>query len=106
MIATMCLLALMVVATVTDVYQQKIYNWTTYSGILLAFGLAGLATVTNRTEFSEIEIMQSATGFAACGAIMVVCFVYPLQKKMQKWLMCEEPFAPFEKSCQQRLIRS
>ena len=75
MIATVCLLVWMVVATFTDVWQQKIYNWTTYSGILMALGLAGLATGLNRTEFSEIGIAQSVIGFAACGAIMLICFV-------------------------------
>lgn len=65
----------MVVATVTDIHQQKIFNWTTYSGILLALGLAGLATGLNRTEFSDVGIMQSMTGLAACGAIMLACFV-------------------------------
>jgi prepilin peptidase CpaA len=75
MIATACLLVWMVAATITDVWQQKIYNWTTYSGILVALGLAGLATGLNRTEFSEIGIMQSLIGFAVCGAIMLACFV-------------------------------
>ena len=75
MIATVCLLIWTVIATITDVWQQKIYNWTTYSGILLALVLAGLATALGRTEFSKIGIGESAIGFAACGAVMLICFV-------------------------------
>ncbi len=75
MIATACLLVCLVIATATDVWRQKIYNWTTYSGTLLALGLAGLATVLDRKEFAEIEIWQSLFGFGTCGAIMLVCFV-------------------------------
>ena len=75
MIATVCLLVWMIVATATDIWQQKIYNWTTYSGILVACSLAMLATVFDRTMFSEIGIGQSTIGFAACGGIMLVCFV-------------------------------
>lgn len=75
MIASVCLLVWMVVATFTDVRQQKIYNWTTYSGILVAIALSGLNSALNRTEFSEIGITQSVVGFTACGMIMLVCFV-------------------------------
>ncbi len=75
MISAACLLVLMIVATVTDVSQQKIYNWTTYSGILLAFLLAGIATWSNQSFWSEIDIRASLIGFASCGAIMLVCFV-------------------------------
>lgn len=75
MISTVCLLAFASVATITDLWRQKIYNWTTYSGMVVAFGLSGLATVLTGTELSDIGIMQSVFGFAACGAIMLICFV-------------------------------
>jgi prepilin peptidase CpaA len=64
----------MIVATVTDVWRQKIYNWTTYTGIVVAFLLSGLATAMNRSDFS-IGIQSSVIGFLSCGAIMLVCFV-------------------------------
>lgn len=74
MIATVCLIAFMVVATVTDVWRQKIYNWTTYPGIIVALVLT-LATTLSQTEIAEIGIDQSLIGFLSCGAIMVICFV-------------------------------
>lgn len=75
MIATVCLLILMVIAAATDIREQKIYNWTTYSGIILATGLATLASIFEWSELSEIGIQESAMGLAACGAIMLICFV-------------------------------
>ena len=65
----------MIVATVTDVRQQKIYNWTTYSGIALAFLLSSLATWSTESFWADIDIRSSLIGFAACGSIMLVCFV-------------------------------
>ncbi len=75
MIATGCLFALMIIATATDVWRQKIYNWTTYTGIATAFLLSGLATLLSQAVFSEIEIGASLLGFISCGSIMLVCFV-------------------------------
>ena len=65
----------MIIATITDVRRQKIYNWTTYTGILLAFLLAGLATWSAQAVWSEIDIRDSLIGFASCGTIMLICFV-------------------------------
>ncbi|MDG1873687.1 MAG: A24 family peptidase [Mariniblastus sp.] len=75
MIATGCLFALMIIATATDVWRQKIYNWTTYTGIATAFLLSGLATLLSQAVYSEIEIGASLLGFVSCGSIMLVCFV-------------------------------
>jgi len=74
-ISATCLLVLMIIATITDVRRQKIYNWTTYTGILLAFLLAGLATWLDQNYWSEISIRDSLIGFASCGTIMLICFV-------------------------------
>ena len=38
MVATVLLLALVAVAAITDLLRHKIYNWTTYSGILAGLG--------------------------------------------------------------------
>lgn len=65
----------MVVATVTDIWKQKIYNWTTYPGILVALALTLAATLLSRTEIAEIGIQESVIGFLSCGAIMLICFV-------------------------------
>ncbi len=39
MIAIVLLVGLVAVATATDLARHKIYNWTTYPGILAALGL-------------------------------------------------------------------
>jgi len=75
MVATVCLFLFAIIATATDVWRQKIYNWTTYTGIIVALLLAGLATWLGNLELSEVEILPSLIGFASCGAIMLVCFV-------------------------------
>ena len=74
MIASGCLLLLMAMATITDVWRQKIYNWTTYSGIVIALLLNLLATTMEREEIAEVGIQNSLFGFLACGAVMLICF--------------------------------
>ncbi len=75
MIATYVLLCLTVVATLTDVSQQKIYNWTTYSGIVIALILSGGQTLFASNVYSEVSFGASLTGLAACGGIMLICFL-------------------------------
>lgn len=75
MIATYVLLCLTVVATLTDVSRQKIYNWTTYSGIAVALLLSGIQTLLSSDVFSEIGLAESLVGFASCGGIMLICFL-------------------------------
>lgn len=75
MIATYVLLCLTVIATLTDVSRQKIYNWTTYSGILFALILSGAQTLWASGVFSNIGLGESLAGLAACGGIMLFCFL-------------------------------
>jgi prepilin peptidase CpaA len=85
MLATVLLLALVSVAAVTDLHRHKIYNWTTYSGILAALGLSGLRsllpTVTNLNEkrldylLTQTSLIDCIVGLLACGFLMLVCFV-------------------------------
>ncbi len=75
MIATYVLLCLTVIATLTDVSGQKIYNWTTYSGIVIALILSGAQTLQISGVFSEIGLGESLAGLAACGGIMLICFL-------------------------------
>ncbi|MFK7767853.1 MAG: prepilin peptidase [Mariniblastus sp.] len=75
MIASVCLLALMATAAATDIRDQKIYNWTTYSGIVLALALNAAASWLGRTEIADTGIIQSLVGFGACALIMLICFV-------------------------------
>ncbi|MDZ7617906.1 MAG: A24 family peptidase [Patescibacteria group bacterium] len=84
MVATVLLLALLVTATVTDVSRRRIYNGTTYLGMLAALGLnaAGSAAVSldwvrpeSLARLGWISLGESLLGWLACGAIMLVCFV-------------------------------
>ena len=68
-LTTWAMLLLTAVATATDVRNRKIYNWTTYPGILL--GLA-LQWATRGWEGAE----DGLWGFFACGGLMLVCFVF------------------------------
>jgi prepilin peptidase CpaA len=84
MVATALLIALVSVAAVTDVVGHKIYNWTTYPGILAALVLnaVGDALVRwghvdpkRREALSDIDLLGSLAGLALCGGILLVCFV-------------------------------
>jgi prepilin peptidase CpaA len=83
--ATILLLVLMAVVTWTDITRHKIYNWTTYPGILAAFGLNGLGDLLLWSGFVSAERLQSwgwislgssFFGFLLCGLLMLVCFVF------------------------------
>ena len=75
MIATAFLMGFMLLATVTDVKDQKIYNWTTYPGILVALLLAVLRYTLGWPDLAIVDIQQSLTGFLLAGGIMLLCFV-------------------------------
>ncbi|MEK6247971.1 MAG: A24 family peptidase [Planctomycetales bacterium] len=68
MLTNILLLLAVSVATATDLWRHKIYNWTTYSGILAAL-------VTSATDLSDIPLSQCVVGLSACGLVMLVCFV-------------------------------
>ena len=82
MLATILLLGPMLIATTTDVARHKIYNWTTYTGILAAFGfhaigsflLSGRIDATRLAKLGFIPFSESLLGFAACGLVMLVSF--------------------------------
>ncbi len=68
MASTGILLGLLLIATVTDVTRHKIYNWTTYPGMLLGLGVGALTGgVAGFTE--------SLSGLLVCGFVMLVCLV-------------------------------
>ncbi len=73
MIATVLLLCLLLAAVATDVTRHKIYNWNTYPGIIAGFvvNVRGWGTLGSGWE----ALQQSLAGFAACGFILLVCFV-------------------------------
>ena len=83
MVATVLLLALVLIAAITDLLWRKIYNWTTYPGILLGLAasaggwlaVAAGADPHRLAALGWITPAQSALGLAICGLVMLVCFV-------------------------------
>jgi len=86
------LTALLLVASATDMRRGKIYNWTTYSGMLAALilNVAGswwefgrdplywqniIGWVTP-SYYTNSPLTACLLGFAACGGCMVMCFVF------------------------------
>ncbi|MDB4638143.1 MAG: A24 family peptidase [Planctomycetaceae bacterium] len=63
-----CLLGLLLVATYTDLKDQKIYNETTYPGMLLGLILSAAFA-------GWPGVQHSLAGFLVCGTVMVVCFL-------------------------------
>jgi len=85
MLTTAILLVLLAVATVTDWRERKIYNWLTYPGILLALALNAGTTLWERYGVQSggppdwlgaVGLNESLLGLAACGAVMLVCYVF------------------------------
>lgn len=84
MITTALLLGLLTVTTVTDWGWRKIYNWTTYPGILLALALNGAVSLAALGGYVSEDapwhgapgLQQSGLGLAACGGLMLVCYVF------------------------------
>ena len=86
MVSTAILLALLSVATVTDVRWRKIYNANVYPGILLALGLNALAslwhvdavrgTADQFARYGFVGLPDSLFGLALCGGVMLVCYVF------------------------------
>lgn len=76
------LFALLAVATITDLRSGKIYNWTTYPGILIALAGSGVGWLAGSRGDGTVAILgfvppdDALFGFLACGAVMVVCFVF------------------------------
>jgi prepilin peptidase CpaA len=70
---TVMLLLFTATAAVTDFRNHKIYNWTTYPGILLAFAVHYLR---NGWDSEYLGLTDSLKGFAACGGLMLVCFLF------------------------------
>jgi prepilin peptidase CpaA len=62
------LIALMLVASITDVRRQMIYNVNTYPGIVLGF-------VFRWWDGGQPGLEDAVKGFAVCGGLMLVCFV-------------------------------
>ncbi len=70
------LLGLLLVASVTDIRQGRIFNWITYPGLIagLLFGAIHLSEA-GRLEFDTAGLTESLLGIAGCGGIMLACFL-------------------------------
>ena len=86
MFVTALLVGILVVTTITDIRWRKIYNSTTYPGMVAALLLSGLATwfgidVVNGTEqeaarWGVAPLDDALLGFLACGGLMLLCYVF------------------------------
>jgi prepilin peptidase CpaA len=79
------LAALVLTAAITDAARHRIYNWTTYTGMLAGLALAGLGWLCEIAAPGSFEDWQdivgwlamsdAIAGFLVCGLLMAVCFV-------------------------------
>jgi len=72
-LSTVILLLLTATAAVTDLRYHKIYNWTTYPGILLALAVN---TLENGWDDGYPGLKDSLLGLAVCGGLMLVSYVF------------------------------
>lgn len=75
------LLTLLAVATATDVARKTIYNWTTYTGIVLALLLNAAQpwlapNPQQAAAWGLVGLADSFAGLAACGGVMLVCYIF------------------------------
>ena len=90
MVTTVLLVGLLAIAAVTDFRRHKIYNWTTYSGILLAWAWNGIGEIVAKRSpawppgltrrllverLGWIGLEQSLYGFLLCGVVLLICYV-------------------------------
>jgi prepilin peptidase CpaA len=70
-LSTVLLLLLTATAAVTDIVSHRIYNWTTYPGIILA-----LATnyFERGWDTGDPGLADSLKGFAMCGGLLLAAF--------------------------------
>jgi prepilin peptidase CpaA len=74
-LSTVLLLLLTATAAVTDVVYHKIYNWTTYPGIILALVVNFLQNGWEEGSSGGPGLEESLKGFALCGGLMLVSYV-------------------------------
>ena len=79
MVSTAIVCCLLVVASYTDIRWRKVYNWTTYSGILAALVLNAGVTFwpgePNRV-LGFVGMAECFQGLLGCGFLMLVCYVF------------------------------
>jgi prepilin peptidase CpaA len=67
--STVVILVLTGVAAYTDAIRHKIYNWTTYPGVVAGFAVQAW-------ESGWPGAQDAVAGFLVCGVMMLVCFVF------------------------------
>lgn len=85
MLCSVLLLGLLAISTVTDIRRGYVYNWNTYTGILIGLAASVICTMLgvdvvhgselDRSRFGFTTALDSLLGFLACAAIMILCFV-------------------------------
>ena len=65
---TVITLILVAIAAWTDLRERKLYNWNTYSGMLIGLAMHALPG-------SPIAFTDALAGWLACGLLMLFCFV-------------------------------
>lgn len=66
---TIVVLLLVSLAAWTDLRERKLYNWNTYSGMLIGLAIHALPG-------SPLAFTDSLAGGLACGGLMLLCFVF------------------------------
>ncbi len=89
MVTTVLLLGMLAIAAVTDFRRHKIYNWTTYPGIVLAWAWNGAGEVVAARRpawppgltkhllerLGWIGLAESLYGFLLCGVVLLICYL-------------------------------
>lgn len=86
MVGTALLLLFLIAAAVTDIRVRKVFNWTTYPGILVALTASSLASWNGIDDIQGTDSQQALwglvswsdalTGFLICGTAMLICYVF------------------------------
>ncbi len=81
MLATVLMLGFVLVTAYTDARWRRIYNWTTYPGILTALALGGLVSLCGEWKpcqfwLGQVDFGDSLWGLLVCGGSMLICFVF------------------------------
>ncbi len=84
MLTSFLLFGLVFTAVITDLTRHKIYNWITYTGILVALSLNTLGALLQARALLSEEVLrglgwippaESLVGLLLCGFVMLACFV-------------------------------
>jgi prepilin peptidase CpaA len=86
MLANSLLVVLVLIAAVTDATRHRIYNWTTYPGMLAGLVIAILGAVWQRAAPESavswqpvvgwVDWNDAVLGFVVCGVVMLPCFLF------------------------------